>query len=139
MFFILLTKIVHVEGINWLGPIAPPQPEPIGHESGMLLGSKPSAAVIAKNGAWSRVGFIIAAHFFEGGSPARLQRPTFSPIFDSCFKIARTKAGLTPVFLEASVAYSSALPKGIAALSRRAKSALLISAAFFSRSFKTCS
>src|SRR3989338_4942385 len=94
-----------VEAINWLGPIAPPQPTVQGHETGVPKESKPSFLVISRNGGTSRDGFItrlIAVPvFLPMPSPVeesfRKHEPIFSPNLDSCVKMARMSAGRTPV------------------------------------------
>ncbi len=67
-------------------------------------------------------------------TPGLLQVPTLAPKLDSCCKIAKTIAALTPVFFSALFANSKAVPKGMAFVSRNWKRAALIlsATAFFS-------
>ncbi len=119
---ILASSPIHVDGINCVGPIAPPYPPGCGQDTGVVRQSRPSAVIICSNGTVSRGTFIVPENgvpvFFPFPSPvSRLvikHCPTFFPRSDSCDKIAKISAGRTPVMREAVFAFSYAVPKGIA-------------------------
>src|SRR3989338_3431535 len=107
---IFASEAAQVVGINRDGPMAPPQPLPIGQESGMDSGLSPRFLVMRRYAdSSSRLELspgpgMIALQCLEGGSPGRLQVPIFLPKFDSWVRIAKINAGLTPVLCEAAFA-----------------------------------
>src|SRR3989338_9246859 len=107
-----------VEGMNWVGPMAPPYP-PLesGQDTLVVKGFLPKPSTMLCRSGKSLVGCIpfgkMVPELMPLVSPVvRLvmtQEPTFAPMLDYCCKIARTKAGRTPVFLAAFSAYKRAV------------------------------